>query len=281
MRTWTGYPTCLLLAALCAFALLLPAVDSEAGITSVTISGDEAEIEIDVGLLSVELLLTFEEVTGLSAANLGLDASAVSLLDLGLLARLPNLISLVGGLLLIVDVVPPSTGGLSFDGIVTVELYTTLLTYTSGTKLRLFAAHGGGGFHDVTEYVGSGSYRVRGSKGDFSEFLILLDLRSIDTIIETKFERLWDLLDEYDTQIDSNVLDDLEELLADAEEDYDEDELALAIEHVEDFIDEVIDHSGSDVPDTWRAARDLDNVAGLLRSAAATLRFSLDWKLNH
>lgn len=281
MRTWTGYPTRLLLVALCALTLLLPAVDSEAGITSVTITGDEAEIEIDVGLLSAEMLLTFEDSSGLSAANLGLDASAVSVLDFGLLARLPSLTSLVGGLLLITDVDPPTNGGLEFEGIVTVELYTTLLTYTSGTKLRLFAAHGGGGFHDITEYVGSGSYRVRGSKGDFSEFLILLDLRSINTIIGSKFDRLWNLLDEYDTQIDSDVLDDLEDLLEDTEEDYDEDELELAIVHLEDFIEEVIDHSGSDVPDTWRAARDLDNVAGLLRSAAATLAFSLDWKLNN
>ncbi|HMB53366.1 MAG TPA: DUF6689 family protein [Thermoanaerobaculia bacterium] len=281
MRTWTGYPTRFLLAALSALALLLPAVDTEAGITSVTISGDEAEIEIDVGLLSAEMLLTFEDVTGLTEANLGLDASATSILDTALLARLPSLTSLVGGLLLVAEVDPPSTGGLEFDGIVTVELYTTLLTYTSGTKWRLFAAHGGGNFHDVTELVDGGSYRVRGSKGSFSEFLILLDLRSIDTIIEAKFDRLWDLLDEYDTQIDSDVLDDLEDLLADSEEDYDEDELALAITHLEDFADEVVDHSGSDVPETWRAARDLDNVAGLLRAAAATLDFSLDWKLNN
>lgn len=281
MRTWTGYPTRFLLAALCALALLLPAVDTEAGITSVTISGNEAEIEIDVGLLSAEMLLTFEDVTGLTEANLGLDASATSILDTVLAARLPSNTSLVGGLLLVVEVDPPSTGGLEFDGIVTVELYTTLLTYTSGTKWRLFAAHDGGAFHDITELVDGGSYRVRGSKGSFSEFLILLDLRSIDTIIEAKFDRLWDLLDEYDTQIDSDVLDDLEDLLEDAEEAYDEDELANAIGHLEDFVDEVVDNSGSDIPETWRAARDLDNVAGLLRAAAATLDFSLDWKLNN
>ena len=36
------------------------------------------------------------------------------------------------------------------------------------------------------------------------------------------------------------------------------------------------DHSGSDIPEVWRAARDLDNVAGYLRAGADTLRFSLN-----
>lgn len=284
MRTWFGHPERLLPAVLCLLLLLLLAAyapGAEAGITSVTIDGDVAEVEIDVGLLAAEMTLTFEDATGLTESNLGLDASAVDPLDTALLARLPTLTSLVSALLLIVEVDPPTSGGLSFDGPVTIELYTDELTYTSDTKLRLFAAPSGGVFHDVTHYVGDGSYRVRGTKGGFSQFLVLLDQRSIDTIIETKFDRLWDLLDEYDTQIDSGVLADLEDLLEDAEEDYDEDELALAIAHLEDFIDEVVDESGSNVPNSWRSARDLDNVAGLLRAAATTLDFSLDWKLDN
>jgi len=279
MRNSPGHPKTLLAAALCALLALVGAPRTEAGITSVTIDGDVAEVEIDVDLLAAELTLTFEDVTGLSESNLGLDASAVSPLDTTLLSRLPSLVSLVSGLLLLVEVEPPSNGGLSFDGVVTLELYTTLLNHSSGTLLRLFAASNGGGFEDVTEWVGDGSYRVRSTRGDFSQFLVLLDERSVDTVIETKFDRLWDLLDEHDAQIDGAVLADLADLVADAEDDYDEDEIELAIAHLEDFIDEVIDHSGDDVPATWRSARDLDNVAGLLRAAAATLNFSLDWKL--
>ena len=40
-------------------------------------------------------------------------------------------------------------------------------------------------------------------------------------------------------------------------------------------------HSGEDIPDVWRAnCSPLVNVAGLLRSGADTLRFSLDRKLS-
>ena len=38
--------------------------------------------------------------------------------------------------------------------------------------------------------------------------------------------------------------------------------------------------SGSAIPDLWRSARDSVNVAGLLRGAAETLRFSLNQKYN-
>jgi hypothetical protein len=52
--------------------------------------------------------------------------------------------------------------------------------------------------------------------------------------------------------------------------------VAQAVQHVEHFADTVRAHSGSAIPDVWRATGDLENVAGLLRSAANTLRFSLN-----
>jgi len=48
-----------------------------------------------------------------------------------------------------------------------------------------------------------------------------------------------------------------------------------------DFSRYVKAHSGADIPDVWRAnCSPLVNVAGLLRSGADTLRFSLDRKLS-
>ena len=41
-------------------------------------------------------------------------------------------------------------------------------------------------------------------------------------------------------------------------------------------------HSGEEIPDVWQAASPtVINVAGLLRSAADTLKFSLDRKASH
>lgn len=281
MRTSPGQLTRFVAVALCACFAMAYTPTAAAGIESVTITGDVAEIEIEVGLLAADLTLTFEDATGLTEANLGLDAAATSTLDTTLLSRLPSAVALATGLLLSVEIEPPSSGGLSFDGPVEIELHTHDLEYVSGTKLRLFAAPLGGAFHDVTTWVGSGSYRVRGSKGEFSEFLVLVDNRTVDTVIATKFDRLWALLDDHESAIAADVHADLEDLLADAEENYDEDNLSGAIGHLDDFNDKVVANSGDDVPDTWRSARDLDNVAGLLRAAAATLRFSLDWKLNN
>ena len=48
------------------------------------------------------------------------------------------------------------------------------------------------------------------------------------------------------------------------------------------FSDYVKAQSGEEIPDVWQAnCASQINVAGLLRSAADTLRFSLDRKANH
>jgi hypothetical protein len=254
----------------------------QAGIASVEVDGSELTAELSLlGGTAAELTITFEDVVGLSESNMGLSVSPVSLLDLSLLGRLPStLTSLLGGFPLLLTVEPPTSGGLSFEGVVTIELYTHDLLYASGCPFRLFAASLGGGFVDITESHSSGSYRVAGVKGGFSQFLILADLRSVDTVIGGKFDRLGDLLTAYASDIDSVVLAQLESLLVSAHDFYQDDKLVQAIQKIEQFESKVEQHSGSDIPDVWRSARDLDNVAGLLRAAAGTLRFSLGLKSN-
>jgi hypothetical protein len=54
-----------------------------------------------------------------------------------------------------------------------------------------------------------------------------------------------------------------------------------AIEGMTAFSRYVKDHSGAEIPDVWRAnCSPVVNVAGLLRTAADTLRFSLDRKIS-
>lgn len=277
MRTSAGPSILFVAVLLCALAFALPAA---AGVDSVTIDGDQAVAELSVAGVEATLTLTFEDTVGLTEQNLGLSVAQINPLDPLLLARLPTLTSLPTGLPMLIRIEPPFSGGLTFDGMVEVEIYTHALSYSVGCPFRLFSAPLGGDFQDITDSLGGGSYRVRGGKGEFSEFLVVVEARAVDTVIAAKLSRLDGLLSTYGSQIDHAVLDDLEELLDSAEKSYDDGNLLPAIKKVEAFISKVESHSGDDVPDVWRSARDLDNVAGLLRAGAETLHFSLTWKYN-
>lgn len=259
--------------------LLVPPL--EAAVTGIEIDGDEVRATVTVSGAAAELTLRFEEVVGLSAANLGVSAQLVDPLDPTLLGRLPgSLTSIPVAFPVLVEVDPPASGGLSFTGVVELEIYTHDLTYTAGCPLRMFAAHGGGPFEDISTWMGSGSYRIRGNKGNFSEFLIVTDLRPVDTVIGLKLDRVEALLDTHAGLIDASVLADLEDHLTNVRRSYEADQLVAAIHQIEAFTAHVEQHSGEEIPDVWRSSRDLVNVAGELRSAAMTLRFSLLLKSN-
>lgn len=272
-----------LAAALVALAILAPAVPAAAtGIVDVTIGGDTATAEISLpGGIAADLTIAFESAIGLSEANLGLDATLVSVTDTALLARLPELASIPAGFPVLVTIEPPPTGGLSFSGLASVGLYTHNLVYTASTPLRLFSAPVGGSFRDVTDEVSSGSYRVRGGKGDFSQFLIVADVRHVDTVIAEKLGRTEDLLDEHWSAIESTLASQLDGQLAGARSNWQGGQTTAALTHVENFLKKLETASASEVPDVWRSARDLDNVEGLLRAAGETLHFSLTLKRNN
>ena len=257
-------------------ALVLCAALPAAGqsIINPTISGNEVSVRVSLPLgLFADVSLTFEEVTGLTLANLGLSAQLVNPLSPALRARLPT--SVEPAVPLILRIEPPARGSLAFHGVATLGLHTNLVHYVPNTPLRLFSAPLGGNFEDTTATMGAGSYRAQATRGGFSEFLIVLDLRTVNQVIDAKFARLEGLLDAYEGEMPGSVYDDLEELLEDAHADYTGGATAAAIAKIDEFLELVEEHSGTDLPDVWRAARDVHNVAGYLRGAATTLRFSL------
>lgn len=263
----------LLILALCA---ALPAA-GQGTVGTPTISGNTISLNVSVtGGYDADLTLSFEDVQGLSLTNLGLSVHLISLTDSTLLARLPS--SVVPALPLLLRIEPPATGTLSFEGVASLELHTEDLQFTAGTPLRLFSAPLNGTFKDITADMGAGSYRARGTTGGFSEFLIVSDTRSLASVIALKFDKVEELLEEYEGDMPGSVYDDLEEILEDAHTAYTGGSTNQAIQEIDDFLELVEDHSGTDIPDVWRAARDLDNVAGYLRGAAMTLRFSLELK---
>ncbi len=250
--------------------------DATKGI-SVSITGTSVSISISLLGLGADVTLGFEEVTGLSLANLGISARLANIFDPGLWNRLPQ--GTLPVLPLIVRIEPPASGGLTFTGVAGIEIHTHNLIYLPQTPLRFFAAPLGGPFTDITQAMGSGSYRARGTRGGFSEFMILVDLRSVNTVIDSKLDRLDYLLEHYEGSISGPVYDDLAARAAAIRDDFESGATADAIEGVEDFLAEVEAHSGTDIPNVWRAARDVTNVAGYLRETGETLLFSLHLKL--
>lgn len=139
----------------------------------------------------------------------------------------------------------------------------------------MFAAPSGGAFQDITTSEGGGSYRSGGTRGTFSEFLIVTDPRGLSTVINAKYAALSQLLTEHDARMGSGAQADLHSHYSASVAAWRNNSLVAAIGHMEDFGDAVIQHSGDGIPEVWRAGGDLANVAGELRALAATLRYSL------
>src|SRR5690606_23398089 len=137
---------------------------------------------------STEVKLDFDDVRGLSAANLGVSAERVGAASPALLSRMPDpqLVRLPHALPMLVTIQPSDRSGFAFNRTVEVEIHTHDLTYTPGSSYRLFKASPGEGFRDITSDIGPGSVRARGTTGGFSQFLIVEDLRDTRTVIAEK-----------------------------------------------------------------------------------------------
>lgn len=264
-----------LVAVLMAVALTVSAARA-ANTIQLQIDGSTASASIQLPPdISVEFSLAFEQVSGLSAQNLGLTAGLVDPTDATLLARLPSGASIPAAFPVLIAVEPPATGSLSFTGVVAISIHTSNLLWTPGTPLRLLAAPLGGAFVDITSGTSAGSYRAGANKGGFSEFLVVSDLRAVDTVIAAKFNGLQSVLTRYSQTIPAGVRTTLQAQLDAAHSSYVASDPHGAADTMGTFAATVRDHSGTEIPDLWRASRDVADVAGELRSGAATLRYSL------
>lgn len=263
-----------------AFLLLLPLPAAGQGIVDVVVEGNELRAGISLpGGIGADLTIGFEQVVGLTPESVGLSATLADLTDPDLLARLTQA-SIPIGFPVLLRIEPPAEGGLSFSGVTSISIHTHNLLFVPNTPLRIFAAPLGGRFEDITDSMGMGSYRARGCKGSFSEFLILADLRPLKMTIGEKLDRLDRVLDENAGLIDPAVLAQLTSLAAEIRSAYAAGRTRQAIEKTESFLNLVKSNSGTKIPNVWRSSRDIVNVAGLLRSAGLTLRFSLNLKSN-
>jgi hypothetical protein len=282
---------------LAAALLAAPAASAQVPIP-LTVTGKTVRAVVDLpGGFGVELTVTFEEVVGLHPRALEVTAIVVDPSDPLLRDRLPALpppplggllggsssgsggsVTIPAALPVLLRVAPSASSALSFEGVASVSLYTHNLQLEPSIPLALYKAHDGGPFADITVSEGRGSYRAGGSTGDFSEFLIVVDTRPIDTVIAEKFAALDALLQEHGPSIAPLVADSLAQRFARARGLHDAGLLVLAMAELRAFSRYVAAQSGADIPNVWRANCQGTNVAGLLRSAADTLRFSIDRK---
>ncbi|MBT8085891.1 MAG: hypothetical protein KJN72_11740 [Woeseia sp.] len=270
------------LAALAFGALLLAGTANAAGPLNVSVDDNVLSADLQVaGGFSAKLTVTFEDVVGLSAQSLNISATAVDPTDGALLSRL----GLSSGAIptafpMLVQIEPDPARGLSFAGTVNVELYTHDLEFVAASPLRLYSAPLGGAFTDVTSSHGAGSYRSGGTKGNFSEFMIVVETRTPLQASGDKLAALRTMLNGYSADMDADTYDELSGLLSAAESAFAANSLVAAVTYAETFADAVEDE-GSAIPNVWGASHNLENVSGRLRAAAATLRFSLTLALNN
>jgi hypothetical protein len=219
--------------------------------------------------------LTFEAPVALSVANLNISASIVSPTDPALTARLSggSNVSIPNNFPVMISVSPPAAGGLEFINSAQVELYTTKLSMTDGQTYRLYKAPANGMFFDITRDVIAGSIRCRARTGGFSDFIMVVDNRSLTESAQDKYAflaaRLNDMAITATTRglLQLDLDESLDEFL---EGDYED--ARAELDDLEQRIDVT---AGINVPNRWIAGNTLDNIAGSVESEAATLDFYL------
>jgi uncharacterized protein DUF6689 len=257
----------------------LPAIAQSALVP--TISGNELTARIELaGGVSADLTVTFENVVGLNPAALALTATLVNPSDLTLLSRLGSGVSIPTGFPVVVKIEPSASSALSFEGVYNLSIHTNNLTLGANSPLRLYRAPQGANFQDMTGYLQAGSVRAGGSGPGFSEFVIAADTRAVDSVISGKFTTLQGQLSANSSGIAPDVAADLQQRLNQARAAYDSGALSTAIDGIAGFGNEVKKQSGAAIPNVWRANGGPANVAGILRSSADTLKYSLVFKSN-
>jgi hypothetical protein len=245
------------------------------------ISGNELTAKIQLGAgIEADLTITFEQVVGLNPAALSLSATLLDPTDPTVLARLPEggAVTVPVSFPVLVRIEPTASSALSFSGISRISLHTHNLTLGTNSALRLFKAPSSGPFQDMTGFLAIGSVRAGGGTNSYSDFLIVVDARPLDTVIVGKFDALQTALTAHAASMPPAVHQDLQSRLNNARGLYDGGSFSAAINAVGAFAEEVKRQSGAAIPDVYRANSPVINVAGLLRSAADTLKFSLTVK---
>ncbi len=278
----------------------------------VTVDGDTAFATISLTdnngtTYDADVTIVFDTPQNLTPESLNLTAQIVDPADID--PRLPgqNILCGAGNVRmdpdfpLMVTIEPPdipwlfqsgfdggaANGGLQFLNTYAIEIHTHDLVYQPHSPYRVFKAPIGGDFYDVTNDVQQGSVRARGRHGAFSQFVVVADTRQVlqipllgSLLCPVYAEKTDAMLGLILGAVIGDVLRlDLLNLLAQVVALIPIDVLG-AIGALDNLIAEIDANAGTDLPNVWRASRDVTNSAGELKGLAEALRFDLVESLN-
>ncbi|RUO32703.1 DUF6689 family protein [Aliidiomarina sanyensis] len=232
-----------------------------------------ADVKLDP-TLSFDFSIEFEQVVGLNSTNFQVTARRVSLTDPSIISRLPSdLTTLHGGFPVLITVNARPDRGFAFTGEAVLDLYTQSIDYAD--NLRMFRSHNQATFEDITTLTAAGSLRARGSTGQFSDFLILVDDRDGKVLVHEKARNLSSYLYSYVDALGDDISADLRAQSRNIEAHVYDGRYTAATALANNFIRSVERSSGDKIPDVWRSADDIENVKGELLTRARNLRFAL------
>jgi len=264
----------------------------------VTVNGSVAHADISLvnGLQTYtgEVTIIFDSPVNLTVQTLNLSAMLVSPADPALTSRLPSGTAIDPAFPVLITIEPirvtdrifasgmqlndGSQSSLSFVNAYDMEIHTHALVFTPNTPYRVFKAPIGGNFVDMTADVLNGSVRGRGRSGGFSQFLLVKDTRA-ETVLGLPviaLAKLTDLQLRLVAAILGNVLRlELAGLLNNVQLALVSLNYAAALVQIDLFILRVDQEAGTNIPNVWRAQRDLINDAGDLDGLARSLRYSI------
>ncbi|WP_194757391.1 DUF6689 family protein [Aliidiomarina indica] len=233
-----------------------------------------ADVKLDHGL-SFDFSISFEHAVGLNETNFKVTAQRVSPFDASITSRLPDsmLTALHDSFPVLITVTARPDRGFAFTGEAQLELYTQSIDFAD--NLRMFRSHNQAQFEDITTLTAAGSLRARGSTGQFSDFLILVDNRDPQAQAVAKVQEMSSYLYSYVDSLGDEVGSELRALSRNAENHVHEGRYNAAASMVNNFIRVLERTSGDSIPDVWRSSDDIENVKGELLTRARNLRFTL------
>lgn len=260
------------------FIILLLAGPATAGMVQEFVTPNEIVKTFDLGSgIVFDVVLSFEDATGLESDSLAISAQLIDLdaVVCTVCLRMPQNVFIPGRFPVLLTIEPDGEG-FTFRGKWSLEIVTEKLQFSANTPLRLFyAPNSVSPFEDITLSTGLGSYRVRGFSGSFSEFVVAADLRPLSPVVDDKFDRVDTILDTFGSLIDMTVLGNLSSLLDTAESFFDQGNPDAATAAVNNMLAIVTQNSGTNIPDGWDPNGSALSLAGKLRGALRSLRFSL------
>jgi hypothetical protein len=226
--------------------------------------------------INIDITVEFEKSVGLTADNIVIEAFLIPIHDISVFSRIKSsAVNLHPDFPVLLRISPKADKGFSFEGLASVEIYTKAIDYQAGMPAKLFTSHAGGDFEDITSMVSAGSLRARGNMGKFSDFIIVLDERSLKVDTESKLAQIEQILLDNQTNVNSLLFNELQGVSTKLE-------IAVSLENFEEALlltDNLIflieNLNGGEIDNVWRSSNDLINVKGDLLSVLKSLRYRL------